>query len=92
MVLLAFTVALAMKLVGILLIASLLIIPAATARPFAATPERMAVIAAAIAALSVLTGFGLSLWLDTPAGPSIVMAMAAFFALSSATALRPQWG
>ena len=45
MLLLAFTVALAMKLVGILLIASLLVIPAAAAaRAFSATPERMALI------------------------------------------------
>ncbi len=91
MLLLAFTVALAMKLVGILLIAALLVIPAAAARPFAATPERMAVIACGIAVLSVLAGLGLSLWLDTPAGPSIVMAMAAFFALGFAATLRPQW-
>ncbi|MDH3581276.1 MAG: metal ABC transporter permease [Hyphomicrobiales bacterium] len=92
MLLLAFTVALAMKLVGILLIASLLVIPAAAARPFAVTPERMAVIAAGVAVLSVVAGLGASLWLDTPAGPSIVMVMAAIFALGFAAAVRPQGG
>ncbi len=45
MVLLALLIAIAMKIVGILLITALLIIPAATARRFAATPEIMAVLA-----------------------------------------------
>lgn len=87
MALLAFTVALAMKLVGILLIASLLLMPAAAARPFAATPERMAGLAAAIAVTSVIAGLGVSLALDTPAGPSIVMALAVFFALGFVRAM-----
>lgn len=82
MVLLAFTVALAMKLVGILLIASLLIIPAATARPFSSTPERMAVIAAVIASFGVVGGIAASFWLGTPAGPTIVIALTLIFILS----------
>jgi len=82
MLLLALTVALAMKLVGILLIASLLVIPAAAARPFAKTPEQMAVFAALVAAISVVLGIGASLAADTPAGPSIVMALALLFMFS----------
>ncbi len=92
MLLLAVTVALAMKLVGILLITSLLMIPAAAARPFASTPERMAVIAAAIASLSVVAGIGTSLALDTPAGPTIVMVLAALFAVSFVRAVQPVRG
>ena len=88
MLLLALTVALAMKLVGILLIASLLIIPAATARPFARTPEQMAVIAAIVAALGVILGVGASVIADTPAGPSIVMALAILFTLSLVQSFR----
>jgi zinc transport system permease protein len=79
MLLLAFTVALAMKLVGILLIASLLVIPAAAARPFSSTPERMAFIAAGIAGSGVIGGMAASLWLDTPA---IVMVLAFIFLVS----------
>jgi zinc transport system permease protein len=82
MLLLAFTVALAMKLVGILLIASLLVIPAAAARPYSSTPEQMAGIAAGLAAASVIGGMAASLWLDTPAGPTIVMALAFIFLIS----------
>jgi zinc transport system permease protein len=49
MLLMALVIAIAMKIVGILLITALLIIPAATARRFAATPEQMAVVVAALA-------------------------------------------
>ncbi len=92
MVLLALTVAIAMKLVGILLIASLLVIPAAAARPFARTPEQMAVLAGLAAVAAVAMGIGASLAADTPAGPSIVMALAVLFALSLLRAFRPLGG
>ena len=82
MLLIAVVIALAMKIVGILLITSLLIIPAATARRFARTPEAMAVIAALIGMLAVAGGLALSLWLDTPSGPSIVVAAAILFGLA----------
>ena len=81
---LAVTIALAMKVVGILLIVSLLIIPAAAARCFARTPEQMALLAAAIGGLSVLAGLFGSLAWDTPSGPSIVVAATLLFALSLA--------
>ncbi|MGO1120513.1 zinc ABC transporter permease subunit ZnuB [Rhodovibrionaceae bacterium A322] len=82
MVLMALVIAIAMKLVGILLITSLLIIPAATARRFAATPESMAVFAAVLGALAVILGLYGSLSYDTPSGPSIVVACLALFLLS----------
>lgn len=82
MLLIAVVIALAMKIVGILLITSLLIIPAATARRFARTPEAMAVIAALLGMLAVALGLALSLRADTPAGPSIVAAAALLFALA----------
>src|SRR3546814_203435 len=46
--LLATVIAISMKVVGILLVTSLLIIPAATARRFAGTPEQMAVLASLV--------------------------------------------
>jgi zinc transport system permease protein len=82
MLLIALVIALAMKLVGVLLITSLLIIPAATARRFARTPEQMAVIAALIGAVAVVLGLQGSLHLDTPSGPSIVVAAGALFVVS----------
>jgi zinc transport system permease protein len=85
--LIAVTVALAMKVVGILLITSLMIFPTAAARPFAKTPEQMAVLAGAGAAAAVCGGLYLSLRFDTAAGPSIVIALAALFFLVAAPAL-----
>jgi zinc transport system permease protein len=82
MLIIAAVIALAMKIVGILLITSLLIIPAAAARRFASTPEGMAIIAAFIGMVAVVCGLFASLDLDTPAGPSIVAAAAILFALS----------
>jgi zinc transport system permease protein len=77
---LAVVVAVAIEVVGALLITALLIIPAAAARPFAATPERMAALAAGIGAGSALAGLWASWTFDTPAGPSIVCAAAVAFA------------
>ena len=76
---LAVVVAVALKVVGALLIAAMLIIPAAAARALARTPEAMAVLAVAIGSAACLAGLGLSLWQDTPAGPSIVTAAALIF-------------
>lgn len=78
---LAVVVAVALKVVGALLIAAMLVIPAAAARALARGPEAMAALAALIGAAACLLGLGLSLWQDTPAGPSIVAMAAAAFAL-----------
>ncbi|MCA1335487.1 metal ABC transporter permease [Pseudooceanicola marinus] len=76
---LALVVAVAIKVVGSLLIAALMIIPAATARPLARTPEGMALTAAGIGAVSALGGLQGSLWFDTPTGPSMVCIAALLF-------------
>jgi zinc transport system permease protein len=78
---LALTVAVAIKVVGALLIAAMLIIPAAAARGLSRTPEAMAMLAAGIGSMSALGGLGLSLWQDTPAGPSIIVVAVMIFAL-----------
>jgi zinc transport system permease protein len=76
---LAVAVAVALKVVGALLIGALLIIPAAAARGLARSPEAMALVAAALGAVSALGGLWLSLRLDTPAGPSIVSLSVVFY-------------
>jgi zinc transport system permease protein len=83
MVLVALVVAAAMKVVGIVLVAAMLVIPAAAARPFARGPEQMALLAAVIGGVAVASGLGGSLVLDTPAGPSIVVSALILFGLSS---------
>ncbi len=77
---LAIAVAVAIKVVGVLLIAAMLIIPAATARSLARTPEAMAMVAAAIGGISAVAGLRAAYVLDTPAGPSIVCFAALLFA------------
>jgi zinc transport system permease protein len=79
---LALVVAIAIKIVGALLTIAFLIMPAAAARPVSATPERMAVLAAAFGMLAVALGLFLSVSFDTPGGPSIVLVLAALFAVS----------
>jgi len=82
MLLMASVIAIALKIVGVLLITAMLIIPAATARRHASTPERMAVLASMAGVISVIGGLYGSLAWDTPAGPSIVVAAAVLFMLS----------
>jgi zinc transport system permease protein len=82
MLLMAVVIAIAMKIVGIMLITSLLIIPAATARRFAPTPEAMAIFASVIGAVAVVGGLFGSLRYDTPSGPSIVVAALILFVFS----------
>ncbi|AJQ95926.1 metal ABC transporter permease [Gynuella sunshinyii] len=73
LLLLAFTIAIAMKAVGILLITSLLIVPAATARRLARSPEQMALFASLLGSLSVFGGLLMSYWWDLASGPAIVI-------------------
>lgn len=80
---LAITVAVAIKVVGVLLIAALLIIPPAAARPLSGTPERMVLIAAILGTASAVLGLRAAYVLDTPAGPTIVCVAALCFAASS---------
>ena len=78
----ALVIAVAMKIVGVLLIVSMLVIPPAAARRFAATPEQMAVIAAIMGCLAVAGGLAASAAWDAPAGPAIVAAATVLFFLS----------
>ena len=78
----ALTIGVAMKFVGALIITSLLIIPAATARRFARTPEQMAGVAVLVGMVAVTGGLTFSAVYDTPAGPSVVLCAALLFILS----------
>ncbi|MEZ9522289.1 zinc ABC transporter permease subunit ZnuB [Vibrio splendidus] len=82
MLLVGIVIAVGMKFVGALIMTSLLIIPAATARKFANTPEQMAFLASVIGSIAVFGGLSLSWFYDTPAGPSVVISAAAMFMLS----------
>ena len=84
--LMALTIAISMKIVGVLLITSLLIIPPAAARHLAKTPEKMALLASGIGVFSVIAGVLSAFYLDTPVGPTIVVIAAlVFFILAGTT-------
>ncbi|MDH5387364.1 MAG: metal ABC transporter permease [Gammaproteobacteria bacterium] len=83
MLLLALTVAVAIKVVGVLLITALLIIPAASARLYSKTPLQMVVLSVLFAVLSVILGIASSLYWDAPAAPSIVLAASMVFFTSN---------
>ena len=84
LVLIAVVIAVGMRVVGILLIVSLLIIPAAAARRFSASPETMAFLGAVLGLVSVWGGIGTAYALDLQAGPAIVLVAGGLFALSLA--------
>lgn len=81
---LAIVVAVAIKVVGVLLIAAMLIIPAATARRFSRTPEVMALLAAIIGACASVSGLAFSYHFDSPTGPTIVCVVAFLFIVLNA--------
>lgn len=82
MLLMALVIAIAMKVVGVLLITALLIIPAAASRRLTHTPEQMAVVASLLGCAAVAMGLMASFLWDSPAGPSIVLAATSLFAFT----------
>lgn len=90
LLMLAAVIAVAIKLVGVLLITALLIIPAATARYLARSPLHMVLYASAIGMLVVASGLFGALAVDAPAGPTmVVMAAFGFVVVGAITRLRP---
>jgi len=77
--LLAFMIALSMKIVGVLLVTSLLIIPAAAARRLSKSPEQMLGYSMLIGVISIITGLISSYHYDLPTGPAIVMCATILF-------------
>jgi len=78
----ALTVALGLRHLGVLLMGSLVIIPAATARRFATHLTAMLALSATIAAAVTVTGSMLAAWRHWQAGPVVVILAAAGFALA----------
>lgn len=78
----ALTIALGIKLLGVILTTAMLIIPGATARRLSQSPEQMAGLAIACGSLGVIGGLTLSMVADTPTGPSVISANMLLFGLS----------
>ena len=84
LVLLAAVIAMAIKLVGIVLVTAMLVIPAATAQNMAWSLATMFCFSAACSLGAVLIGMLLSATLGIPSGPTIVLVAGGLFALSLA--------
>lgn len=82
MILLALVIAVALKVVGILLITALLIIPAATARLYSKSPKQMVMLSVLVAIAAVVLGLLASLGWDFPTGPAIVVSASLLFFVS----------
>ena len=81
-IIMALVIGISIKIVGVLLVASILVIPAAAARNISTHPLQMVSISVLIGALSAFIGIGASYFLDTVTGPAIVVSSAVLFVLS----------
>ena len=80
---LAVAIVLSIKIVGVLLIAAFLVIPAASARMMVRTFRAMTIAAVAIGAGSVVVGLLASYALDVPAGATIILVQATVFLVAT---------
>ena len=80
--LIAAVIAIAIKIVGILLITGLLIIPASASRNLSSTPIQMAILASLIGVISLVLGLFSSLTWNTSTGPAILSIAMGIFILT----------
>jgi len=86
----ALTVALGLRFLGVLLMGSLIIIPAAAAKRLSNNLNQMLTIAVAGSLFATVTGSALAEWLHRETGPLIVSVAAAGFVLTLAIPRRPR--
>lgn len=77
--LLASAIALMVKMVGVLLVVSLLLIPAATAKLLSHSPKQMAYLAPILGVSAVVVGMFLTFYFDLPTGPTIILVSGILF-------------
>ncbi|HSM81947.1 MAG TPA: metal ABC transporter permease [Nodosilinea sp.] len=90
MVLIALTVVASMKVVGVILVLSLLIAPGATAYLLVPRLHQVMLLGAVIGIVSSVSGMYLSYYVNLPSGPAIVLVVSTLFAL--AFLLSPRHG
>ena len=79
MFLIALAVSVSVRIVGVLLITSLLIMPPAIARAFSRSPLSMIIGSVAVSVITVLLGLYASIEFDVATGPAIVITLGIFF-------------
>jgi zinc transport system permease protein len=88
MALLALTIAVSLKIVGIILVSALVIVPAATARNVARDFRSLMGLSVAVGLISAVGGLVASFYLNTASGPTIVMLSIVLFIISLAAGRR----
>jgi zinc transport system permease protein len=76
------TIVVSIKLVGIVLIAAFLVIPAASARLISGTFFKMTIFSIIIGISSSILGLFISFWIDIPSGATIILVQALMFVLA----------
>ena len=85
-VLTAFTVVVAMRIIGVLLVSALMVVPVATAQLFSRSFRGTALAGMAIGVIVAVAGVVVSFYADTPSGGTIVVLAIAVFLLALAVA------
>lgn len=88
-VVLTLVVAMSIRLLGIILVTSLLVIPPATARNLAGNLRQQILLSILTGLLGAVGGVLLSYQLDLPCGPTIVLTCVSLFLITLAAARRP---
>ena len=78
-IMVAITIVVSIKVVGIVLIAAFLVIPAASARLVAKTFSKMTLVSISLGIISAFVGLFLSYYLDIPSGATIILLQALIF-------------
>jgi ABC-type Mn2+/Zn2+ transport system permease subunit len=89
--LIAVTVVISIKVVGIVLVSALLITPAAAAYQLSEDFRKMMVLAVVFSLISTVGGLFLSYWLDTASGATIVLLSTLIFFVSALFSPRRRW-
>ncbi len=84
----ALVIAVSSVVVGIILMAAYLVIPAASARLLASSLAQMTVLSVVLAVVTTVVGLGLSYLADVPSGSTIVLTQAALFLVAAVVARR----
>jgi zinc transport system permease protein len=84
----ALVIAVSAVVVGIILMAAYLVIPAASARLLARSLLQMTILSVTLAVLSTVLGLALSYLIDVPSGSTIVLTQAALFLVAAALPRR----
>ncbi|MBI4849592.1 MAG: metal ABC transporter permease [Nitrospirae bacterium] len=78
----AIVVTVSLKIIGIILVTSLLVVPAAAAKNLALSMRRLFALSCIFGLVSGITGLMLSVYLNTPSGPTIVLVSVGIFFLT----------